>query len=81
MDEEAAPQAAAGQDETFNKELDVLRFNWDTAYDIEPAGEPGTARARRRDGEGGWMECTPDEVTALIVADYRARPVSREVAP
>ena len=81
MDEEAAPQAAAGQGETFRKELDVLRFNWDTAYDIEPAGEPGTARARRKDGLGDWMEGTPDELTVMITADYRARPVSREVAP
>ena len=81
MDEEAAPRAAAGQDETFRKELAVLRFNWDTAYEIEPAGPSGLARARRRDGLGNWLEGTPDEVTVMISDDYRARPVSREVAP
>ena len=80
---EAAPQAAGagGQDETFKNELGLLCFHWDTAYQIEPAEGPGTARARRRDGLGSWMEGTPDEVTALIAADYRGRPVSREAAP
>ena len=67
--------------EVFSRELGLLRFHWDTAYEIEPADAPGLARARRRDGEGGWLEGTPDEVAALIAADYRARPVSREVAP
>lgn len=83
MTGEAAPQAAtAGLGaEVFAQELGLLRFNWDTAYEIEPASAPGLARARRRDGLGGWLEGTPDEVTALIAADYQARPVSREAAP
>ena len=83
--ETAAPQAAgtgSHQDaEVFARELGLLRFHWDTAYDIEPADSPGTARARRKDGLGGWLEGTPDEVTVLIGADYVARPVSPEVAP
>ena len=85
MDEAAAPQAAVAgghQDaEVFGRELGLLRFHWDTAYELEPGDSPGAARARRRDGLGEWMEGTPDEVTAMIAADYRARPVSREVAP
>ena len=81
--DEAAPQdaGAGGQDETFQNELGLLCFHWDTAYQIEPTDGPGLARARRRDGLGGWLEGTPDEVTAMIAADYRAQPVSREVAP
>ncbi len=85
MDDTAAPQAAGGRDRTgdevFKRELALLRFHWDSAYEIEPAGPDGIARARRRDGLGDWLEGTPDEVTALIADDYRARPVPREVAP
>ena len=82
---EAVPQAAVAGGhmgaEVFGRELGLLRFHWGTAYEIEPAGADGLARARRRDGRGDWVEGTPDEVTAMIAADYLARPVSREAAP
>jgi hypothetical protein len=85
MDEGAAPQAAVAGGHTgaevFSRELGLLRFHWDSAYEIEPGDGPGMARARRRDGEGGWLEGTPDELTVMLAADYLARPVSREVAP
>jgi hypothetical protein len=56
--------------------LGQLRYNWGDAYEIEKG------RARRRDGLGGWLEAqTPDELEALIEADYRARAVPREIAP
>ena len=83
--DEAAPQAAVAVGhmgaEVFARELGLLRFHWDTAYEIEPGDGPGLARARRRDGLGEWMEGTPDELAVMIAADYRARPVPREVAP
>jgi hypothetical protein len=81
MDDTAAPQAAGEGEGTFWKELYLLRFDWGSAYEIEPGGEQWTARARRRDGLGDWMEGTPDEVQRLIAADYLARPVSRDIAP
>ena len=63
--DEAAPQAAgAGRGArtvTFRRELFMLRQGWGSAYEIESGGERGTARARRRDGLGDWMQGTPAE--------------------
>lgn len=60
--------------------LDAVRWSWDTAYKISrDAG--GQCRAERRDGLGAPLEAAhPEALNELIAADYRARPVSRDVA-
>jgi hypothetical protein len=59
-------------------ELDELRFHWGSAYDIGVTGRAYTAR--RRDGKGGALTAAgPDELHRLIVADYGADPVPRDL--
>lgn len=55
--------------------LDALRWHWDTAYDIDVGDDRWTAK--RRDGLGTLEGSTPEELEALIMADYRARRVPR----
>ena len=60
--------------------LDVVKHHWDTAYDIRREAD-GRCRAVRRDGLGEALEAPdPEGLNELIAADYRARPVSRDVA-
>lgn len=62
-------------------ELKALRWNWDTAYEIEFSDTHGW-RARRRDGLGAWLAGTdPDELYKAITDDYSVRPVPRGYAP
>jgi hypothetical protein len=57
--------------------LDMLRFHWGDAYEIEVSG--GRWRARRRDGIGGWSDAAdPDGLGWAIAADYAAKPVPRD---
>jgi hypothetical protein len=56
--------------------LDALRWNWGTAYEIEP--DDVGYRARRRDGLGDWM--TADGLDTLrndILSDYLLKPMKR----
>jgi hypothetical protein len=57
----------------IDAELDGLRWNWDTAYQIEFSDEHGW-RAKRLDDLGGWL-------TGAITDDYAFRPVPRSYAP
>lgn len=59
--------------------LDAVKFHWDTAYDIG-RDAVGRCRAERRDGLGAVEAKDPERLNELIAADYRARPVSRDVA-
>lgn len=62
--------------------LDAVRWNWDTAYDIR-RDAAGRCLASRLDGLGGPLPlaaASPEALNELIAADYRARPVSRDVA-
>ena len=59
--------------------LDAVRFHWGDAYDIK-RDAAGGCRAVRRDGLGDELRAPdPEELNKLIAADYRARPVSRDV--
>lgn len=59
--------------------LDALRRDWGEAYETETDGTPW--RARRRDGNGGWLEArSPGDLRSQITADYLARPVGAEGA-
>jgi hypothetical protein len=65
----------------INAELESLRWNWDTAYQIEFSDEHGW-RAKRLDGLGGWLAgADPDELYKAITDDYSIRPVPRSSAP
>ena len=58
--------------------LALLRWHWGDAYDISVDGDQW--RAVRKDGEGGMITASrPDELRVLIVADYNARPVVRDM--
>jgi hypothetical protein len=56
-----------------------LQFHWGSAYAI--AGAAGCWVARRRDDGRLINAGGPDGLRERIIADYRARPVPREVAP
>lgn len=59
--------------------LDAVRWSWDSAYDIT-RDAAGRCLAARRDGLGVVEAKDPERLNELIAADYRARPVSRDVA-
>jgi hypothetical protein len=57
--------------------LAELRHHWGDAYEITSRG-PGW-RARRKDGQGGWLTAeTADALVEAIRADYQRVPVSRD---
>lgn len=62
-------------DDAFEPEdqLDALRWNWGSAYEIETDGD--TWKARRRDGMEGWITAPdPDTLRNAIVSDYTLKP-------
>jgi hypothetical protein len=62
---------------------ELLCFNWGTAYDITyRLGLPRPYRATRKDDRTTVLAAdTPDELSDLILPDYQAKPVPREIAP
>ena len=56
-----------------------LDFHWGGAYEIA-AGAGGWV-ARRQDDGRPLIAGSPDELRALILADYSARPVPRDLRP
>ncbi len=62
---------------------EMLCEDWDTAYLITRAsGTAHPCRAERRDDPAVVLTATsPGALRELIRADYRARPVPRDVAP
>jgi hypothetical protein len=54
-----------------------LDFHWGGAYDVA-AGAGGWVASRRDDGRP-LVAGSPDELRALILADYSARPVPRDL--
>jgi hypothetical protein len=69
-------------DRATEQAWDLLQFNWDTAYafSYDPS-RPEPFRAERRDGLGTLSADDPDALSELVMRDYVARPVPREVAP
>jgi hypothetical protein len=67
------PQETADGKASMNA-LDVLRYDWGSAYEIESAD--GEWRARRLDGLGDWIEAEiPDDLRNQIFSDYALKPV------
>ena len=60
--------------------LDALRWHWGGAYLIS-FFEPDVWAAQRRDNRQTLRADNPEDLRDLIVADYNANPVSRQVAP
>lgn len=59
--------------------LEVLHWHWGEEYEIS---EPlGVWRAVRRDNQVTLVAETADELRALIMADYAAHPVLRDLPP
>jgi hypothetical protein len=59
--------------------LDELKFHWGSAYHLAVAG--GVCTARRKDGRGAPLTSpVPAGLRLLIVADYTAMPVPRDLA-
>ena len=66
-------QSAAASDA-----LDELEFHWGSAYHL--AVTDGVCTAWRRDGKGGTLtSAVPEGLRLLIVADYAAMPVPRDL--
>ena len=58
--------------------LDELDFHWGSAYHL--AVTNGVCTARRRDGKGSALTSAgPEGLRLLIVADYAAMPVPRDL--
>jgi hypothetical protein len=58
--------------------LDELKFHWGSAYHLAVAG--GVRTARRKDGRGGTLTSpVPEGLRLLILADYTAMPVPRDL--
>ena len=58
--------------------LDELEFHWGSAYHLAVTG--GVCAAWRRDGKGGTLTSpVPEGLRLLIVADYAAVPVPRDL--
>jgi hypothetical protein len=58
--------------------LDELEFHWGSAYHL--AILDGVCTAWRRDGKGGTLtSAVPEGLRLLIVADYAAMPVPRDL--
>jgi hypothetical protein len=60
-----------------NAALDDLDYHWGEVYDL--AVTPGGWIARRLDNNRSFMAETPDELRALIRADYAAEPVCHDL--
>jgi hypothetical protein len=58
--------------------LDSLRWNWGDAYLIS-FFEPEHWMAQRRDNRATLRAATPFGLRDLIIADYTARPVPRDL--
>jgi len=61
-------------------ELGDLRWHWDTAYTLARP-EPDVWVAIRRDDHTTLRDSTPLGLRDRIIADYTARPVSRDASP
>jgi len=71
-------RAAASRAEGDTDALEELRFHWGSAYNIRAGG--GVYTARRRDGRGGQLtDPLPEGLRLLILADYEAMPVPRDL--
>ena len=57
-----------------------LRWNWGEAYAIDHVGADRWL-AQRRDDRHTLVADTPEDLRAMIQADYAARPVPREHCP
>jgi hypothetical protein len=58
--------------------LNELKFHWGSAYHLAVAG--GVRTARRKDGRGGTLTSpVPEGLRLLILADYTAMPVPRDL--
>ena len=58
--------------------LDEIEFHWGSAYHLAVTG--GVCAAWRRDGKGGMLTSpVPEGLRPLIVADYAAMPVPRDL--
>lgn len=66
-------------DEPPHDALGALQFHWGSAYAI--AGAAGCWVARRRDNGRLLYAGSPGRLRELMISDYQARPVPREVAP
>ena len=64
---------------TAQDALEDLRWNWNGAYLI--TGAAGHWLAQRRDDGTTLIASGPDELRALILADYSRCAVPREIAP
>ena len=56
-----------------------LQWNWGSAYLI--TGMSGHWLAQRRDNGRTLKASGPDALRELMIEDYRARPVPRDIAP
>jgi len=65
---------------TWDEPLDALKWHWGSAYSIHHPG-PDVWLAQRRDTYETLRDETPAGLRNRIVADYSARPVSRDAAP
>jgi hypothetical protein len=75
-----AGRAAASKALT-ESELEDLRWNWGSAYDIGHDDERG-CHAKRRDGLGAVLTgADSDELYQAITDDYSLKPVPRRYAP
>jgi hypothetical protein len=58
--------------------LNELKFHWGSAYQLAVVG--GVCTAQRRDGHGSTLTSpVPEGLRLLIVADYTAMPVPRDL--
>lgn len=77
MEDEAAQAAGCGTDD--GRALGALRWDWGDAYRIGRDEARGWW-AQRRDGPGSDITAeTPDGLEAAVTADYRRRPVPRDL--
>jgi hypothetical protein len=81
--ERAGPRACPGpatqvRPVVADDALKELKFHWGSAYHLAVVG--GVCTARRKDGRGGTLTSpVPEGLRLLIVADYTARPVPRDL--
>jgi hypothetical protein len=61
----------------WDEPLDALRWHWGEAYIINCVG-PGKWLSERRDTHDTLRDETPLGLRDRIIADYAARPVSRQ---
>jgi hypothetical protein len=60
----------------------LLQFHWDTAYTFSHDPQaPEPFQAERKDGLGTLSAVSPETLDELVVRDYAARRVPREIAP